>query len=340
KANVEFLTEQIYDLLDGQSITVPKGIELPRQQLEKLTGFYEAQGSSEVIYTYLVDDELNVNFQGRDQGSLVAKSETEFFQPESDASVQFQFAEDGQCTGMHVQQRGMTIEANKYDGPWGIRDSMIAELQSVLKQEPEHTENWHEAAFQLLPILAFNEDLDRYRTLSAEVLKFHGDTKDPQIAERSVKVLLLAPDAKSLEAVGAIADRFYQDRDKMGTFNWGGEVAWSGYLSLVKGMADCRQGNYEAALEALGLATEFSSQDPHSILLRDLFLAMVYHRSGRQEEAAATYARVEKRIENLPANYAYGMGHDRILVHLAQQDTLQSLGRTASDAADSESASE
>lgn len=320
-ADVEYTADLLYDVLDGYELSLPsEKMKLATEELESLVGFYQPADKHGVIRTYLVDGRLAVEFLGRAQGTLLAQGDDHFVQFESDVDVQFLRDDSGDCIGLIAKQDRMTIEAQKYEGAWGILPSTVETLEAALRATPKSTAEWHESAFRLAPLYLFNDQHDQYRELCQLILENHGDTDSPQIAERTVKVCLLSADAPFADEAGEMADRFFAIRMNAGSFDWGGQVAWSDYIAVAKGIADYRRDDFQSAISSLESATEFSRFDEHSGCARDLLLALALHRDGQAERANDRLAAAKEVIDRLPANYSEGAWNDRVVIDILQRE--------------------
>lgn len=329
-ANVEFLTNHIYDILDGKPVYLPEELPIELELIEPLVGFYELVDHSGIVQTYLVDERLCVDFRGTPQGSLLFQGDNLFLQPESGVEVEFEYDDAGKCVGLIAIQNGMEIPARKYEGAWGIPESTESKLEERLSRIPEESEEWHEVAFQLAHLYAHQSKTSEYDTLCSRILKYHGTTESPRVAERTVKVCLLDSRGSFADRAGVLADSAYVTRAQAGSFNWGGNVPWHDYLTLAKGIADFRRGDFAECIPILEQSLEFSSQDLHSECVRDLFLVMAYEKTEQNSKAAKRLMEVQKKIDALPQSYASGGWNDRILVDLLERESLELIENSSS----------
>jgi CubicO group peptidase (beta-lactamase class C family) len=327
RANTSFLTDRIYDMLDGKKVSLPAEVDLPLAHLERLEGFFHVRTPESVmVRTYIEDGRLAVELDGRPEGVLLAQSKHRFLQPETNATVRFRYDGEGNCDSLEVKHRGMTMKGLKSSSPWGIPDTVESELVSMLSELSPGEEAWHEHAFRLAHLWAYEEQEDRYRDLCREMLKNVGPTESPKIAERTVKTALIShPPRELLDDATALADRAYSKVDEAGTFEWGGPVSWRSYLALAKGVADFRRDDVESAIGILESATAFSVHDVHNPIVRDLFLTMAYAQTDQRERARKLIRQTDDAIERLPAAYGDGAWHDRILVELIRREAAATL---------------
>ncbi|MFK7736655.1 MAG: hypothetical protein AB8B50_11525 [Pirellulaceae bacterium] len=213
----------------------------------------------------------------------------------------------------------------------GIPDYAKQRLTDYVESVEPESDDWHEAAFKLAHLLAFENEHDAYAQLCKRILDNHGDTDSPQIAERTAKACLVSKRSNLVEEVGKLVDQAYSEKEKAGTFDWGGRVHWRDYLAVAKGMADYRRGDVKSAISALEPATTFSRYDDHSVCVRDLLLAMAYQIAGDTERATKRFEAANAVIERLPASYAEGAWNDRILLELLQNEAKEVLSNPVED---------
>lgn len=332
-ANVSFLSESIYDILDGNEVLIPE--EQPRSQseLEELVGFFHiSDPRNMMIRTLIMDGRLAVERDGQLEGTLIAQEDDRFYHPESSMVVTFLKDSDGNCVGLNATQGWRTMKAVRNRGPWGIPDSTETELTTKLSHLSRETKAWHEAAFHLAPLLVYNDKHAEYRKLCREMLDAWGDTNLPQLAERTVKTCLITkPNPETLAEVSGLADRAFSNSDSAGTFNWGGPVHWRSYLALAKGMADYRRADFQSAISVLESADAFSQHDAHSPCVRSVFLAMAYAESGQLGTARQTLESADKAISQLPSSYMNGSWNDRIMIAICRKEAGELFDRLAID---------
>ena len=117
-------------------------------------------------------------------------------------------------------------------GRW---DQAQAEIGRAAELDPGN--QWYMFHASVLQLRA--GDLAGYRRVCREMLKRFGDTRKPEVAERTAKTCLLAPDAVAdLAPVLTLADRAVRGTEKSSNYR---------YFVLVKGLAESRAGrNAEA----------------------------------------------------------------------------------------------
>lgn len=324
-ANVSFLSEGIYDILDGKEVVIPEEKLLSKSELVKLVGFYHVSDPrSMMIRTMIMDGRLAVERDGQLEGTLIAQEGDRFYHPESGMVVTFVKDADGNCVGLNATQGWRTMKAIRNLGPWGIPDTTEAELTATLSKHSRDTKEWHEAAFHLAPLLVYSDKHAEYRKLCREMLDSWGDTKLPQMSERTVKTCLITPpNPEMLAEVSSLADRAFSNSDSAGTFEWGGPVPWRSYLALAKGTADYRRAGFESAIAVLKSADAFSRHDAHSPCVRDLFLAMAYAKSGQLIAARQILEAADEAIRQLPSSYMNSSWNDRIVIAICRKEAQE-----------------
>lgn len=301
-SNPEFLTNLVFDVLDGIDVSVPSERKIASEDLKPLIGFFDVPEIDFVIGFAVQDGRLAINVPGQPVSTLLAQSETVFTQPEANARIEFLADEDGQFNEIEVQRPGRTMRGRRIAGHLQVTASATAEFSTAFEEAKEKTKEWHEAAFMLVHLHAQSGDIAAYRKLCRKTITDFADSESPQIAERTVKMCLFTNhNTNELTAsAGALADRAFESADDAGTFDWGGPVAWRGYLALSKGMADYRRGDFATAIKTLHQASPFSSQDIYSESVRDLCLAMAHHQSGNTSDAERLLEMVVKYQSTLP----------------------------------------
>jgi eukaryotic-like serine/threonine-protein kinase len=147
--------------------------------------------------------------------------------------------------------------------------------------------------------LAYNEDTEAYKAVRTSMLGKYASATAPEIAERTAKACLLLPgSADEIALASALADRALQAPP---THNY------IPYFQLAKGMAECRSGRNNAAIDYLTKAAN-SLGAPLPKATAELWLALAQHQSGDPAKARQTYARAMSR---LPDALAAADSHDQ-----------------------------
>jgi eukaryotic-like serine/threonine-protein kinase len=159
-------------------------------------------------------------------------------------------------------------------GRW---DQALAAIGKASELDPGN--QWymfHAAVLQLQ-----TADLAGYRRVCREMLKRFGDTRKPEVAERTAKTCLLVPDAVAdLAPVLALADRAVTEQSS------------NRYFLLCKALAEYRAGrNAEAVKWEERVAPDAGGRDIDVAAFA--VLAMAQHQIGRREQAFAALDKAE-----------------------------------------------
>jgi tetratricopeptide (TPR) repeat protein len=165
------------------------------------------------------------------------------------------------------------------------------DLARAIDLDPSDHAAWFESAAVRLQL----GDVEGYRRACCEMLTRFGRTKDPNIAERTAKTCLLAPEAVSdLEPVTALAEQVVTGTEKERGYRW---------FLLVRGLADYRNGRFPDALTWIEKCLAADSEwRPVSLDASAwLIAAMAHHRLGRPERAAEALDKAVKLWQQQPA---------------------------------------
>ncbi|MEM9644592.1 MAG: serine hydrolase, partial [Planctomycetota bacterium] len=266
-ADLPYLSNQLFDILDGGQVDVPTEVKLAADDLEPFTGTFEVTGPRRsYIRTYLLGGRLAADLDGEPQGTLLAQGDGEFEQLEGNAYLKFLANEKGEYTVISVKQGGFKLLGTRVSGELEIPAWAADRLRRSLRRSDEGSDQWHENAYRMAHALAHNKQDKQFHRLCEQTMQAYGDTESPQIAERTVKMCLFSDrfDENLLDSVGELADRAFAGTDEAGTFQWGGTVSWAPYLAVAKGMADYRRGDFESSINVLKSAAPFGPLDNHS----------------------------------------------------------------------------
>lgn len=152
-------------------------------------------------------------------------------------------------------------------------------LTQSLEANPANHDHWCYAA----DLAAFRGEVEEYARCRAQLLQRYGQTSDPIIAERTAKAcLVLPPDPDILAQVERLADRAVEHGE---TGHW-----IAPYAQFVRGFAEYRRGNYEAAEAWLQKALRVRAKDWVVAVPAQLVLAMTQHQRGQAKVARETLA--------------------------------------------------
>ena len=138
-------------------------------------------------------------------------------------------------------------------------------------------------------LLAYLGDESAYRAHCARMLERFGSSADGHVLDCTVKTCSLMPGSDKTERLNQIANQVWAlgSKDERNT-------TW---FRLLKGMAEYRNGGYDAAVNWL---TDSLTPDlPHRTATAELYLAMAHHKLGHADEARKFLARAEDRIARL-----------------------------------------
>ena len=150
-------------------------------------------------------------------------------------------------------------------GRW---DQALAAIGKAAELDPGN--QWY--MFHATVLQLRTGDVAGYRRVCREMLKRFGDTRKPEVAERTAKTCLLVPDAVAdLAPVLTLADRAVTGTEKSSNYH---------YFVLVKGLAEYRAGrNAEAVNWVERLAPNAGGRDIDAAAFA--VLAMAQHQLGR-----------------------------------------------------------
>jgi len=190
----------------------------------------------------------------------------------------------------------------------------IAEAGAELKHLLELTPNDGELSHWRSATLLHTGQEDAYRAHARWSLQHFKSTKDPLEAERVVKDSLVLPSPDlDLNAVDTLVNTALQE---------GAHHSELGWFQLVKGMAEYRKGNFEAAFDVL------RSINPRSNLSLEaeiqLVMAMSARRSEHPAEALEAFNHANNLIRQLRPiveDEVNACWVDRIIVEKLQRET-------------------
>jgi WD40 repeat protein len=167
--------------------------------------------------------------------------------------------EQGELEPGNVKQWEERAWAHVRDGQWEVA---MADFGRLVKFDPSNHWRWTDSIVFRLQM----GDVEGYRQHCREMLQRFGNTDDPEIADRTAKACLLAP-----EAVGDLGPVFkLADRAVTGTENHG----YNGWFLLTKGLAEYRSGHYAAVVNWLSqIAPEADTLNRDTAVLAVLAMA-------------------------------------------------------------------
>jgi eukaryotic-like serine/threonine-protein kinase len=167
---------------------------------------------------------------------------------------------------------------------WAEAKAHYTRVISLLSSDYTNTHD-HAAYYNLATIVLQTGELGEYESRRDEIVRRFAQTTDPIAAERLVKIsLAMPPRAGDLAVFGKMAD--------VAIGAGPGHPAWT-YFQFAKGLADYRQGLFDAASERLEQVAGKSGDTYRTIQARAV-LAMAQHHLGRTNDARATLAQLNE----------------------------------------------
>jgi tetratricopeptide (TPR) repeat protein len=164
-------------------------------------------------------------------------------------------------------------------GCWGEAADL---WERTVDQDANYEWSWYNVA----GALALAKDSGRYRRQCERMLAHFGESRDPNLAERTAKACLLLPDGTLLRSATDLAERSV----RLGS----GHIHF--YL-LVQGLAQYRNGAFTAARETLeNIPVQFPDAKNNwaAEIPRKLVLAMALSRLGEADAAQRLFADAQR----------------------------------------------
>ncbi len=118
-ADLHFLADKIFDILDGMNVVHPSEVMLQREQLLSLVGTFETTGEAfMMIRTSVLDDRLAMQFDGQPKTVLLAQDGTTFLHPEANARVLFQNDDTSGGLKLTIERQATVLTAKRVDAKW------------------------------------------------------------------------------------------------------------------------------------------------------------------------------------------------------------------------------
>jgi serine/threonine-protein kinase len=169
----------------------------------------------------------------------------------------------------------------------GRGEEVRREWKKALEADPPE----HDAWFGYAELCLFLGQEEEYRRARQDLLRRFGATRDPYVAERTARTILLLPAAgDETQAAVALAERAVAARAT--TAQW-----IYPYFLFAQGLAEYRQGRFDGAIPTMRAdAGTVMGPAPRFVI------AMAQYRKGQKEEARATFAAEVVR-------YDWGVAH-------------------------------
>jgi serine/threonine-protein kinase len=157
----------------------------------------------------------------------------------------------------------------------GRGEEVCREWKKALEADPPG----HDAWFGYAELCLFLGDEAEYRRARQDLLRRFGATRDPYVAERTARTILLRPASEDeLQAAAALAERAVAA--KATTAEW-----VYPYFLFAQGLAEYRQGRFDSAISIMEAeASTVMGPAPR------LVVAMAMYRQGQKEEAREALA--------------------------------------------------
>jgi serine/threonine-protein kinase len=171
------------------------------------------------------------------------------------------------------------------------------EVRQEWKQTLEADPPGHDAWFGYAELCLFLGDEAEYRRARQDLLRRFGTTKDPYVAERTARAILLLPaEEEVLQSAATLAERAVAA--KATTAQW-----VYPYFLFAQGLAEYRLGRFNRAIAIM-------TADAGAVLwpAPRLVVAMAEHRQGQKEKARNTLAEAIIRFDWSGANVG-GLDH-------------------------------
>lgn len=123
-ANLQFLTDRIYDILYDRTVELPSEIKIAASELAKYVGTFVTAGDQpHTLITSVVDGRLAIGSFGQPKCTLLARGNNCFAQPEANADIELINDGQGNYNDLVVHRSGPNINASRIRAAWGILGS-------------------------------------------------------------------------------------------------------------------------------------------------------------------------------------------------------------------------
>ena len=224
-------------------------------------------------------DEVEENFEARLDAARYFQSRGEYDRASDFVAHLIQQDPDND------EARTFQLRLNVVARRWG---KAAADFRELAEQNPEDASAWLRTA----PLYVQAGDFAGYHRFCREMLSRFSSTDQALEAEKVAKAcLFMAPEASTLEGAVAMADKAVSLPDCP---EWGVR-----YVTFVRGLADYRTGNYEAARK---WSRETLTLSPPEFLRAQalLLLAMSSQQLDEDEDAAKALADAEEVLIDQP----------------------------------------
>jgi serine/threonine-protein kinase len=184
----------------------------------------------------------------------------------------------------------------------GRGEEVRQEWQKILEHDPPE----HDAWFGYAELCLFLGNEEEYRRARQDLLRRFGATKDPGVAEKTARaVLLMPPSAEDLRTALILTECAVAAKST--TLEW----VYPYYL-FAKGLAEYRQGSFDSAISTMTRkAAAVMGPCPRFVV------AMAKYRLGAKQEARTMLAR---EISAIDWSLADVRSHDQWLWHVLRRE--------------------
>ena len=163
--------------------------------------------------------------------------------------------------------------------------------------------------FNAAPFLLLSGQQDEYRRICRELLEKHAQTESAATASHVVRMCVLDPDFGESERLISLGQRAAK-----------GGNDWNLY---ALGMAYCRAGDYDRAIEWLQKAFDSQKRTHGGPAVAALQLAITCHRAGRMEEAKSWLDKAEQLFETIHLKFSIHPRFETLIYHQEAKSLIQ-----------------
>jgi Flp pilus assembly protein TadD len=249
-------------------------------------------------------------------------------------------AERSSEMGRELSRAGLLLMAGKYDDSERVvqtvapHPSMVPFYNTFGAIHARHGEwltaltNWelvvqyapddHIGYMNLGPLLLQLDDVNGYKQCRSEIIQHFGNTTDPRIAERMVKIALVLPaTADELAAIAKMAE--VAGKGEVNDSNWG-------YNLMAMGLTEFRRGHYDHAVDLFSKATPLDIGST-SRTEAWVVMAMAEYQLGQQVQSRCFFTNAVNSINHvLPkAGRLDDQWYDWINIHVLLREALATI---------------
>lgn len=221
---------------------------------------------------------------------------------------------------MHRQKADLLGRSRRWD-------AALAELKLLLDLQP--TNDFH--VLRAAPLFIMTGDHQGYRQLCRTALDRFTAPDDPTVADKIAKACLLLPDAvEDLGQVNSLAALAMAEDP---------EIGYGPYFETLRGLADCRSGEFARAIQTLERNEPFIGDRKYLRELNLVVLAMACVGSGEKTKAAHYLAEARQTIDKALSSDDLTDWHDLLIAHILSQEVRKQL-KTSLDVGENGSGSQ